>query len=393
MPQFESSIHLVVKFNLTSTLSKGSYIMSKTKAVALYSGGLDSTLAILVMQKQGIDVTAVTFMNHFGCDISDKSSCSKDPFAASVKFGFQVKLAHLSDKFLEIVKNPKHGHGKNMNPCVDCRILMLKEAREFMKILGADFLITGEVLGQRPMSQRRDCFPRIDKDADVQGLVVRPLCGKLLPKTIPEEKGLISRDMLLDFNGRSRKPQMALADELGLTEYPAPAGGCLLTEPNYSYKLKELLEHDHNPSYKDINFLRAGRHFRFSPDCKIIVGRNIDDNNAIRSLIDSDDYILKVEGVGSPTTVILGNATEEAISSAASLCARYSDAKKLPEVKVAVKRNEKKHYVKVKPAGDDVLDQYRIEQNKSKKTVKREKQQTTDDERRGTVLQPDRNSL
>jgi tRNA U34 2-thiouridine synthase MnmA/TrmU len=241
---------------------------------------------------------------------------------------------------------------------------MLKEAKEFMKILGADFLITGEVLGQRPMSQRRDCFPRIDKDADVQGLVVRPLCGKLLPKTIPEEKGLISRDMLLDFNGRTRKPQMALAEELGLTEYPAPAGGCLLTEPNYSHKLKDLLSHNANPDYKDINFLRVGRHFRFSPDCKIIVGRNIDDNNAIRSLTESDDYILKVEGVGSPTTVILGNATKEAISVAASFCARYSDAKKLPEVEVAVHKNDKKNYLRVKPAGDDVLDHYRIEQKK-----------------------------
>lgn len=335
-----------------------------SKAVALYSGGLDSTLAILVMQKHGIDVTAVTFMNHFGCDISDKSSCSKDPFAASVKFGFQVKLSHLSDKFLEIVKNPKYGHGKNMNPCVDCRILMLKEAKEFMKILGADFLITGEVIGQRPMSQRRDCFPRIDKDADVKGLVVRPLCGKLLPATIPEEKGLISRDMLLDFNGRTRKPQMALADEFGLTEYPAPAGGCLLTEPNYSYRLKDLLDHNNDPEYKDINFLRVGRHFRYSPDCKIIVGRNIDENNIIRALLDSDDYILKVEGVGSPTTVILGDATEEAIDVAASLCARYSDAKKLPEVKVAVKINDKKYYVIVPTAGNDMLEQHRIEKKK-----------------------------
>ncbi|MBI5664062.1 MAG: 7-cyano-7-deazaguanine synthase, partial [Nitrospirae bacterium] len=213
------------------------------KAVALYSGGLDSTLAILVMQRHGVDVTALTFMNHFGCDISDKSSCSKDPFAAAVKFGFQVKLAHLSDKFLEIVKNPKYGHGKNMNPCIDCRVLMLKEAKEFMKLTGADFLITGEVVGQRPMSQRKNSFPMIDKAADVKGLVVRPLCGKILPATIPEETGLISRDMLHDFNGRSRKPQMALAEELGLTEYPAPAGGCLLTEPNYSHRLRELLAH------------------------------------------------------------------------------------------------------------------------------------------------------
>jgi len=331
------------------------------KAIALYSGGLDSTLAILVMKKHGVDVTAVTFMNHFGCDISDKSSCSKDPFAASIKFGFQVKLAHLSDKFLEIVKNPKYGHGKNMNPCVDCRILMLKEAKEFMKLSGADFLITGEVVGQRPMSQRKNCFPMIDKAADVKGLVVRPLCGKLLPVTVAEEKGLISRDMLLDFNGRSRKPQMALAAELGLTEYPAPAGGCLLTEPNYSYKLKELLDHNNDPEYKDINFLRVGRHFRFSPECKIIVGRNNEENEAIKSLSDPDDYKFKVPAHGSPLTVILGKATDGAVSLAASLCARYSDARELPEISVLVTKGDVRYNVTVRPAGKEILDLHRIE--------------------------------
>jgi len=339
------------------------------KAVALYSGGLDSTLAILVMMRQGIDVTAITFMNHFGCDISDKSSCSKDPFAASVKFGFTVKLAHLSDKFLSIVKNPKYGHGKNLNPCVDCRILMLKEAREFMKLMKADFLITGEVLGQRPMSQRRDCFPRIDREADVKGLVVRPLCGKLLPATIPEERGLVKRELMYDFSGRTRKPQITLAEECGLTEYPAPAGGCLLTEPIYSYKLKDLLEHNRHPGYKDINFLRVGRHFRVAPDCKIIVGRNKEENAAIRALIGPDDYILTVEGFGSPTTVILGTPTDDAITFAASLCARYSDAKKLPEVTVAIRKSGQKYYVHVSPARDEVIKNYRIEKKKPSKAV------------------------
>jgi tRNA U34 2-thiouridine synthase MnmA/TrmU len=338
--------------------------MKKIKAVALYSGGLDSTLAILVMQQQGIEVTAITFMNHFGCDISDKSSCSKDPFAASVKFGFKVKLSHLSDKFLEIVKNPAHGHGKNMNPCVDCRILMLKEAKVFMNMIGADFLITGEVVGQRPMSQRKDCFPMIDKAADVKGLVVRPLSGKILPPTLAEEKGLIKRELMCDFNGRSRKPQMALAEDLGLTEYPSPAGGCLLTEPNYSYKLKDLLEHNKDPEYKDINFLRLGRQFRFSPDCKIFVGRHKDENEAMKAMVDPEDLKMRVEGVGSPFVVLLGNVTDEAIKTAASICARYSDAKKEPEVKVAVMKGEEKYYLTVKPADDETLDSYRIEKIK-----------------------------
>jgi tRNA U34 2-thiouridine synthase MnmA/TrmU len=332
------------------------------KAIALYSGGLDSTLAILVMMNQGVDVTAITFLNHFGCDISDKSSCSKDPFAASVKFGFKVKLSHLSDKFLDIVKNPKYGYGKNMNPCVDCRILMLKEAREFMDLIGADFLITGEVLGQRPMSQRRDCFPVIDKAADVKGLVLRPLCAKLLPSTVPEDKGLVNRDMLYDFNGRSRKPQMALAQEFGLTEYPAPAGGCLLTEPIYAFKLKDLLTCNSDPEYKDINLLRIGRHLRFSPECKIIVGRNNDENEIIKSVAGPGDYLLRVEGVGSPLVIIRGKVTDEALTVAASLCARYSDAKKLSEVTVMVLQGDKKCYcLKVQPASNEMLELYRIE--------------------------------
>lgn len=339
------------------------------KAIALYSGGLDSTLAILVLLKQGVDITAITFLNHFGCDISDKSSCSKDPFAASVKFGFPVKLAHLSGKFLEIVKNPKFGHGKNMNPCVDCRILMLKEAKDLMKLLGADFLVTGEVLGQRPMSQRRDTFPVIDREADVKGYVLRPLSAKLMKPTIPEEKGIVDRDLLYNFSGRSRKPQMALAEEFGLTEYPAPAGGCLLTDPNYSFRLKELLEYCNDPDNKDINLLRVGRHFRFSPECKIIVGRNREENQIIGSMSDSENYVLRVEGYGSPLTIVTGKTEESALNVAASLCARYSDAKKLPVIDVAVFRNSQKYNLSVSPANDEMIEHYRIERKKQLKTV------------------------
>jgi tRNA U34 2-thiouridine synthase MnmA/TrmU len=335
------------------------------KAVALFSGGLDSTLAILVMLRQGIDVTAITFLNHFGCDISDKSSCSKDPFSAAEKFGFEVKLSHLSEKFLDIVKNPKYGHGKNMNPCIDCRILMLKEAREFMNLTRADFIITGEVLGQRPMSQRKNTFPLIDKEAIVKGYLLRPLSAKLFDVTIPEQMGIVNRDMLYDFSGRSRKPQMALAKEFGLTDYPTPAGGCLLTEPNYAFRLKELLAYNKDPEFKDINLLRIGRHFRFSPECKIIVGRNKEENDVLISLSDSRDHILKVEGYGSPITLIAGKATDKALTLAASLCARYSDAKHLPEVNVTVSMKEEKYYLKVQPARSEIVELLRIEKKTS----------------------------
>ncbi|MBI4689391.1 MAG: hypothetical protein HY754_03855 [Nitrospirae bacterium] len=282
-----------------------------SKAIALFSGGLDSTLAILALLRQGIDVTAVTFLTHFGCDISDKSSCSKDPFSAAEKFGFSVKLCHLADKFIEIVKRPKHGHGRNMNPCIDCRILMLKEAKDLMGITGADFIITGEVVGQRPMSQMKNTLSSIDREAGVEGIVIRPLSAKIMRPTIPEIKGIVDRERLYAFNGRSRRPQMALARELGLTDYPLPAGGCLLTEPNYSYRLRELLDHNPDPSLNDLHLLRLGRHFRVSPLCKIIVGRDQGENERIENFAGEDDYLMRVENFGSPTTLLSGICTAD----------------------------------------------------------------------------------
>ena len=334
------------------------------RAIALYSGGLDSTLAILVAMKQGIEVTAVTFLTHFGCDISDKSSCSKDPFSAASQFGFEVKLCHLAEKFIEIVKQPKFGHGKNMNPCVDCRILMLREAKVLMEMRGADFIITGEVLGQRPMSQRRDTFPRIDREAGLAGYVVRPLSAKLLKPTIPEQAGTIDRERLCAFNGRSRKPQIALAAEFGLTHYPAPAGGCLLTDPIYSRRLRELLDFSPSPQLKDIHLLRAGRQFRIPADGtaggKVIVGRHEQDNNFIASLVERSDYLLWVDGYGSPLAVASGAMTERELSMAASICARYSDAKGLPAVDVSIKKNGDAFTMRVSPASDEMIDNYMI---------------------------------
>lgn len=340
------------------------------KALALFSGGLDSTLAILVMLRQGVDVTAITFLTHFGCDISDRSSCSKNPFKAAEQFGFPVKLCHLAERFLEIVKNPKYGHGKNMNPCIDCRILMLREARELMKMTGADFIITGEVLGQRPMSQRRDTFPLIDREAGLEGYVLRPLTALNLKPTIPEQIGLVKRELLYGFRGRSRKPQIALASEFGLTDYPTPAGGCLLTDPIYSYRLRELLDHDPDPSIKDINLLRVGRHFRLSEYCKAIVGRDERENDIIESIAEKGDYLLRVPGYGSPVTIITGDVTDVEIKRAASLCVRYSDAKRLTGVRVRVQRGFAQNdtsgapmvfEVIADPADDQVIDIHRIQ--------------------------------
>ncbi len=348
-----------------------SHGVKRPRAVALLSGGLDSTLAVLTLLRQGVDVTAVTFLTHFGCDITDSSSCSRNPLPAAEKFGFEVKLCHLADKFIEIVKNPKFGHGKNMNPCIDCRILMLKEARACMELIGADFLVTGEVLGQRPMSQRRACFPLIDREAGVEGLVLRPLSAKLLPPTTAELKGYVRRELLHDFKGRTRKPQMALARELGLTDYPSPAGGCLLTEPAYACRLSDLLRHDPDPGIREFHLLRVGRHFRPSPRCKVVVGRNREENEKILSYALPEDVLMHVEGFGSPVTLVTGSPSEEELLIAASMTARYSDAKYLSEVEVTVRRAGGASTLRTEPAGDETLDLYRITENAGKKRGRR----------------------
>ncbi len=333
----------------------------RAKAVALLSGGLDSTLAVLVLLEQGVEVNAVTFLTHFGCDIEDRSSCSRDPYPAAEKFGFDVRLCHLADKFIDMVRQPKFGFGKNANPCIDCRILMLKEAKALMERIGADLLVTGEVLGQRPMSQRRACFPLIDREAGVEGLVLRPLSAKLLPPTIAERQGLIDRDRLYDFCGRSRKPQMALAERLGLTDYPTPAAGCLLTDPNYSLRLKDLLQNQPDFGLKDIHLLRLGRHFRASPRAKIIVGRNEGENKSILQLADREDALMEVEGVGSPTTILAGKPSDEEFLLAASLTARYSDARGRRRVEVKVfSQSGDASVLACSPATQETCDGYRI---------------------------------
>lgn len=331
------------------------------KAIVLLSGGLDSTLAAIIMRKLGVEVTCVQFMMHFGCDMSDTSSCSTDGSSNAARYGYEVKLSHLADKFTEIVKNPKYGHGRNMNPCIDCRILMLKEAKVLMQMMKADFLVTGEVLGQRPMSQRKETFPLIDREAGVKGLVLRPLCAKFMPPTDAELKGLVDRDKLYNFSGRSRKPQMALAAEFGLTDYPNPAGGCLLTEPIFAHKLRELLSYTPDPTLKELTLLKLGRHFRLPGGIKFVVGRDHKENERIMALADDSDYLLRADCVGSPLTLIPTSADDEDLAEAAAFTARYSDAKKSPQVDVHIMhKGETVKRVRVAPAQDATLDQIRI---------------------------------
>ncbi len=332
----------------------------KVHAISLFSGGLDSCLAVLLMLKQDIEVTALTFLMHFGCEAGDRSSCSHDPYPVAEKFGFAVKMMHLGQKFIDIVREPTFGHGKNMNPCVDCRVLMLSQAREYMEIVGADFVISGEVLGQRPFSQMRDKMNLTMREAGLKGRLLRPLSAKRLEPTIPEIEGLVDREQLEGITGRSRKRQMEMAKEFGLEDYPSPAGGCLLTDPEYSRKLRDLFDNNPTATYTDINLLRAGRHFRFSPQTKIIVGRNEDDNEKILALAEPGDLICEAKDTGSPITLVRGEHSAEARRTAGALTARYCRRRDDPEVEVSWSANGESGTISVPPATEETLKHYRL---------------------------------
>ncbi|MBI2901931.1 MAG: tRNA (5-methylaminomethyl-2-thiouridylate)-methyltransferase [Planctomycetes bacterium] len=297
-------------------------------AVALLSGGLDSMLAVRVILDQGIPVTAVRFITHFGCDPVSAGSCGHD-VEPLVKMwgplGFTVKMCHLGQDYIEMVRNPKYGRGKNMNPCVDCRVMMLGWAREMMAQVGAGFLVTGEVLNQRPMSQTRERFRQIDKDLGLRGVVLRPLSAKLLDPTLPEVEGVVDRERLLDISGRGRTRQYEMAKAWGVTEIPQPAGGCLLTDPGYSERLRDLWKHDPKAGARDINLLRVGRHFRPSPGCKIVVGRNEDENRMIEAFAETGDTLVSLADFVGPMTVVRGRHGPEEATLAASITARYAD--------------------------------------------------------------------
>ncbi|MFQ5498350.1 MAG: hypothetical protein ACE5FH_01645 [Candidatus Zixiibacteriota bacterium] len=305
-------------------------------AVALFSGGLDSALAVLLILQQNIEVTAITFMTHFGCDLGDRSSCGSNPYPTAEKFGFNVKLMHLGQKFVDIVKSPRFGRGKNMNPCTDCRLLMLREAKDFMEMINADFIITGEVIGQRPMSQVRNKMNLVLRESSLKGKLLRPLSAKLLDPTEPELSGLVDRNMLERISGRSRHRQIELAKKFGLEDYPSPASGCLLTDESYSKRLRDLLAHTDRITFNDLNLLRLGRHFRLDSSTKLIVGRNEQENNSIQAYRKPEHHHLESLGIGSPVTLLIGSASEENLMKAASITARYCANKRESLVTVSL---------------------------------------------------------
>ena len=296
--------------------------MNKVKALALFSGGLDSILAAKLILKQGIDVVAVNFANPFYSRAKDECGVTE----AAKQLGIPLKVVDLGDKYLKMVRKPKHGYGKNMNPCIDCRIYILKKAKKYAEEIGADFIFTGEVLDERPMSLHFSALKIVEEESGLKGKILRPLSARLLPETVIEKKGLVNREKLLGIRGRSRKPQLKLAEEFNIKEYPSPAGGCLLTCREYANKLRDLFKHKKRCSMADVSLLKVGRHFRFGKN-KIIVGRNEAENNVLTAKKARNDYYFEVPDIGSPVTVLQGAKTKNAIRKAAALTAFYSDAK------------------------------------------------------------------
>lgn len=284
------------------------------KAVILLSGGLDSTLAARLLLEQGVELHAIHFTSPF-CTCSRVRSdgtaaagagCRSQAQAIAGELGIPIRTVSKGTEYVEVIRSPRHGRGSGMNPCIDCRIFTLRKAREFMEEIGASFLVTGEVVGQRPMSQREEAFRIIERESGCRDLVLRPLSAKHFEPTLPEREGWVDREKLLHIVGRSRKEQIRLAAELALPDTPCPAGGCLLTERGFSRKVRDLLEHVEKPDMVDLNLLKVGRHFRMADGRKAIVARNESENRRLEALCRGRYAVYVADGFSGPSVSIQG---------------------------------------------------------------------------------------
>lgn len=307
------------------------------KAVGLLSGGLDSTLAAKVLLEQGIEVCAINFTSPFCLCTPKNAGCAAVVKAVEELGQIDLKRVALGDEYLHIVQHPRHGYGSGLNPCLDCRIMKIRKAGEYMCEIGASFVFTGEVLGQRPMSQHRDALRIIDRESGLEGLIVRPLSAKLFPPSIPEQKGWIDREKLLAISGRSRKTQIGLAASYGIAEYPCPAGGCLLTIAGFVRRMKDLMTYS-EVNVHEVALLKVGRHFRLIPQVKLVVGRNQDENERLLKLARRDDLCFEPLEVNGPIGLGHGDFTDAILQKSVSIIARYCDRGTNGSVKIAHRR-------------------------------------------------------
>jgi tRNA-specific 2-thiouridylase len=278
------------------------------RAVMLLSGGLDSTLAARMMLDQGVELFALHFTSPFcTCARTMGSGCHSQARIVADRMGIPIRTVSKGSEYIEIIRNPRHGRGAGMNPCIDCRIFTLKKAREYMEQVGASFLVTGEVVGQRPMSQRADAFRIIEKRSGCPGLVLRPLSAKYFEPTIAEREGWIDRNRLLNITGRSRKEQIRLAEEWKIGDHPCPAGGCLLTDRIFARKVRDLFDHCETPDMTDIHLLKIGRHFRLADGRKVIVARNEEENRKLETLCRGKMPVYIANGFSGPSIGVEAN--------------------------------------------------------------------------------------
>jgi len=334
------------------------------KAVVMLSGGLDSTLAAKIMIDQGVDLTGVYLSAPWGC--CDKTVAMK----AAHSLGIPFLVIKMSDEYINVIRNPKYGYGSSMNPCIDCRIYMFEKVKEVMAKIGASFLVTGEVLGQRPMSQMKNSLTLIEDRAGLNRLVVRPLSAKVLEPTLPEELGVVDREKLYDITGRSRKPQMELAARLGIINYPNPAGGCLLTDQQFGIRVKDLFEHQEKIDLEDMELLRWGRHFRVNDSTKLIVGRNEQENGTLLEYLAPGRVLFQPDQFAAPSVLLVGPPDDNANQLALRMIAHYTRPDKRPaearvRMRVGVPRQEGAEPLEEscflgEPVGQDELDKMRV---------------------------------
>ena len=340
--------------------------MKQVRALALLSGGLDSSLAVAIVKAQGVEVKALHFYTGFcitehkrrlGVKKEDGTNYVNPALKTASNLGVPVEIVDISKEYYDIVLNPKYGYGKNVNPCIDCRAYMLKKAKEIMEKENYQFIITGEVLYQRPMSQTRDRLRIIEKESGLEGLILRPLSAKLLPKTVPEKEGWVDREKLYGIAGRGRKKQMELAKKFGIKEYEQPAGGCCyLTDESYAARFKEAYAVEGSITPDDLVLFSVGRHIRLPSGAKLILARNEGEVNFLKGFAGRYDYAYRFDGKGT-FGIIKGELPEEEFSLVAGIVSRYS---KRERCAVYIKAGNRETVIEATPLEDSVIEPMKV---------------------------------
>lgn len=339
----------------------------KIKAVALLSGGLDSQIAVKMMKEQNIEVEAVAIKTPF-CDFDCGKGCGHKVLEVASELDIKLKTVYLGNEYLDMLKSPKYGYGSGMNPCIDCRVMMYEQAKKHMETIGADFIITGEVLHQRPMSQNSRALDIIEKESNLSRKILRPLSAQLLPATLPDIEGKVDISKMGSIKGRSRKEQLRLAAKFEIMDPPNSAGGCLLTDPQFAKRIKDLFKFTFKPSINDVELLKVGRHFRVSNNTKLIVGRNHHENEILQSLACDSDYLLEPIDIPGPLSIFRTNEKpdlrryKKMLMFSIGIALRYSDTdiKNQYDIKVTNRKTKLKKIIKSKPLISNEIDKFRI---------------------------------